>query len=230
MKHQNWQCLPGSYDEFHLEEWNFKSRNPSGIPDLLPQDFDLPENALFSGYRFKRPERINAQQDVCHGFLEDYKLSSLFGSPNKSLNHAKRYFAICTPNFPLSDEYPDVINVFNVFRSRWLGRFWQEHGMRVIPTVNWAGFSSYLTSFAGISQGQILALTIPDEIETTQDINIKLFRDGYYEMEQLLKPRLILVRGDLKLVHVTPSTPIITISKWQKSRSKRNEQGASVNL
>lgn len=224
LKHANWRCLPGNYDEFHLEEYHFKSSNPAGVPDLLPQDFELPSDITFSGYRLKRLEKIDDQQDICHCFLDDYKLSSIFGYPHKSLEHAKRYYAICTPNFTLSRDYPSVINTYNTFRTRWIGRFWQEHGIRVIPTVSWAGLSSHAYCFAGIPKEQIVALAVPDEVETIQDI--RMFGDGYYEMERALKPAMVLVHGDLQRVHVTPSVPVTAIPKWRKSGPR--QQAASA--
>lgn len=40
-----------------------------------------------------------------------------------------------TPNYSLFTNGPDALNVFNVFRARWVGRYMQEVGIKVIPDL-----------------------------------------------------------------------------------------------
>ena len=48
-----------------------------------------------------------------------------------------------TPDFSLYRDWPVMLQQWNVYHSRWVGRFWQEHGLRIIPTVNWSTPDSY---------------------------------------------------------------------------------------
>ncbi|MBK5938304.1 hypothetical protein CCR96_03275 [Halochromatium roseum] len=52
--------------------------------------------------------------------------------------------------------------LWNTYRSRWLGRFWQEGGLRVIPTVNWSDQRSFTFCFDGIETSQILSIGTAD--------------------------------------------------------------------
>jgi len=63
-----------------------------------------------------------------------------------------------TPDFSLYLQWPTVVNQWNTYRSRWLGRWWHSQGLRVIPTVNWADE----VSLDGIPPGQIVTIGVPD--------------------------------------------------------------------
>jgi hypothetical protein len=40
-----------------------------------------------------------------------------------------------TPNFSLFTNGPDALNVFNAYRAKWVGRYMQEVGIKIIPDV-----------------------------------------------------------------------------------------------
>lgn len=46
-----------------------------------------------------------------------------------------KIIACVTPNFSVWWEKPQAYRLWNFFRNRWVGRFWQECGVRVIPDV-----------------------------------------------------------------------------------------------
>lgn len=53
---------------------------------------------------------------------------------SKALN-SKIQYAV-TPNFS-SEQVPRAISLFSIYRSRYLGRYFQEAGMRVVPDLEW---------------------------------------------------------------------------------------------
>ena len=53
---------------------------------------------------------------------------------------------------------PKAIQLFNVFRNRWVGAYWQSKGITVIPTVSWSDTASYEFCFDGIENGSIVAV------------------------------------------------------------------------
>jgi hypothetical protein len=46
--------------------------------------------------------------------------------------------AVVECDFSLWCDDPVVVQAYNVYRTRWLGSFWQEHGLNVIPSLNWS--------------------------------------------------------------------------------------------
>jgi ParB-like chromosome segregation protein Spo0J len=53
---------------------------------------------------------------------------------SKVLN-SKISYAV-TPNLS-TEEIPKAISLWNIYRSRWLGRYFQEAGLRVVPDLEW---------------------------------------------------------------------------------------------
>jgi len=188
----NWQGRPGNWDVLHSQV-RFSSTNPLGIPDLLPQDFiGLPSGGMLR-YNSRAIERIKARS-LCHFFLDDYRFETVWSRPLMGLSHVRRYWAALTPDFSLYRDWPVMLQQWNVYRSRWVGRFWQEHGLRIIPTVNWSTPDSYDWCFLGIPQNQIVALTVPDRRKKKATA---LFEMGFWAMREILQPRLMLVYGSL---------------------------------
>jgi hypothetical protein len=83
-----------------------------------------------------------------------------------------------------------VVNQWNTYRSRWLGRWWQSQGLRVIPTVNWADAASHAYCFDGIPPGQIVSIGVPD---TRRAHVVDRYRAGVEAMCERLQPRLVIV-------------------------------------
>jgi hypothetical protein len=84
------------------------------------------------------------------------------------------------------------MQLWNTYRNRWLGRYWQEAGVTVIPSVNWSSVLSYDFCFAGIPQGQIVTLRTFASSTAGERQNFLL---GYRAMVERLEPKLILWFG-----------------------------------
>ena len=58
--------------------------------------------------------------------------------------------AVITPDFSLWRGLPLIVNLWNIYKSMWCGRYWQELGIPVIPSLNWSDETTYEIAFAGI--------------------------------------------------------------------------------
>lgn len=184
-----WSCKPGGWDTTGTREV-FPSASRLGIPDLLPQTFtDLPPQFRLLPYRSKRS--FDAR-DLCHFYLDDYRFETTWNRPNAAVNHLRRYWAALTPDFSLYPQWPAVVNQWNTYRSRWLGRWWQSQGLRVIPTVNWSDQESFAYCFDGIPPDQIISIGVPD---TRHSHVVERYRVGVDTMCKRLRPRLVIVYG-----------------------------------
>jgi hypothetical protein len=206
----NWKERPGSFDVLHCERL-FPSSSSFGIPDLLPQTFDLPADFRLMPYR-SRKDRLRPG-DICHFYLDDYRFESAWNRPTLGWRHVSAYFATCTPDFSLYPNWPQAAQVWNTYRSRWLGRLWQESGARVIPTVNWSDRASFAFCFDGIPPGQILTISVPDQRRPRV---VARFREGVEAMVDRLRPRLLLVYGRMPF---DPGCPVLqTRAAWEGLR------------
>lgn len=127
-----------------------------------------------------------------HCFIDDYQFERLWNNPQLYIDDILKFDCILTPDFSLYMDMPFAIKIWNVYRSRLLGQFWQDCGMEVIPTVSWAEPATYEFCFDGIPQNSVVAVST---IGVKKGESLATWNDGMREMIKRLKPQTILVYG-----------------------------------
>lgn len=188
-----WLGKPGGFDALHCS-LRFPSLSPHGIPLLAPQHWRLPEDFRLLPYR-SRLDRLDRERDVCHFFLDDYRFESTWNQPEVGLRHVSGYFATCSPDFSLYPDWPRAAQLWNTYRSRWVARFWQSRGARVIPTVNWSDAQSFEFCFDGLHPRQVLAIGTADFRRAPVE---RRFVAGLEAMLARLRPMALIVYGRLR--------------------------------
>lgn len=131
----------------------YQSSHPLGIPDLLPEMLWSPVEPLqlkICGYTPLRPD--TAGGCVYAYWTDDFRFECLWNKPLTMLDKINRanVSAIVEPDFSLYDDDPMICQMMNVYKTRWVGRFLQEHGVAVIPSVSWSTVKSLSWSLIGI--------------------------------------------------------------------------------
>ena len=211
---RNWQRLPGNFDPLHIRRRHYPAVNPWGFPDLLPQDFIPPERMNLLSYRERDDSGQRHAVSFCHFFLDDYRFESVWTKPDTALNRIRGFSGALTPDFSLYADWPLLIQQWNHYRRQWLGRYWQEHGIKVIPTVNWSTSDSFDWCFTGIPPGQIVALAVPDMRRSPVKA---AFIAGFEAMQAALQPTRILVYGNLPFTDDRAET---LPTDWQAMRQR----------
>jgi len=124
-----------------------------------------------------------------------FRFETVWNRPEPSWRHVSGYFATMTPDFSLYATWPTAVQIWNTYRSRWMGRFWQERGCRVIPTMNWSDEASLEFCFDGVAENQVLTISVADLRRPHVE---RRFRAGLAVMIERLCPRLLLVYGHLR--------------------------------
>jgi hypothetical protein len=80
---------------------------------------------------------LDIHKTVLGFYVDDFRFEATF---NDAAAFATRilnagFVAAVTPNFSVVPDWPGAINLYNTFRTRWVGRYWQEAGIRIIPDV-----------------------------------------------------------------------------------------------
>jgi len=187
---KNWKAnMPGGWDALNTHAL-FPAANLYGIPMLRPTVApEVHELVPFTSIG-SRPRH------ACHFFLDDYRFERVWNRPSVYVQRLSQFPVVLTPDFSLYLDWPYSVNLWNVYRSRWLGRYWQEHGITVIPTVGWAGESSFSYCFQGIPIGSTVAISPPDV--RSSDVLYK-FLAGYREMLRQIRPVAVWSYGILPI-------------------------------
>lgn len=104
------------------------------IPEMLPTHIDNLQDIPLQGFNYalkeKHPENIGV-----HFFLHDYQFERVWNYPDRYTEILKRFAFVLSPDFSMYYDTPRAIQIFNLYRNRWCGRYWQEYGIKVIPTI-----------------------------------------------------------------------------------------------
>lgn len=212
----------------------FESSNAYGIPDLLDQDQFLPQQTAMiqreSGegslvlYKTFKPEQGST---LCF-YTDDYRFEALWNRPVESLDrllvHAP--YSLIEPDYSSWLEHPFPVALWNLYRSRWLGRFWQEHGVTVLPSLAWNRTTLQLVGL-GIPQGSAVACEGRPRFRDTG-----LFLEGLQEAVHRISPRAVLFYGaERTLLDQLPSGPdYIFCDAWSPRRRMRAAKNPEAKL
>ncbi len=128
-----------------------------------------------------------------HFYVDDYQFERIWNYPEKYVDVLQEYNCILSPDFSLYLDMPMPMKIWNVYRSRLIGQYFQKQGIKVIPTISWAESDTFKFCFKGIPKGSIVSIST---IGVKQDENaLKIWRDGVDEMIKQIEPKVILVYG-----------------------------------
>ena len=90
-------------------------------------------------------------------------------------------------------EMNPTMQLYNTFRNRWCGAYFQSKGLRVIPTVNWGDENTFDFCFLGIPKGSKVAVSTFMVSEHDNRCDQKdFFLKGYNEMLRRIEPERII--------------------------------------
>lgn len=123
------------------------------IPVLRPT-YNLPNQIItFS----KAVLSQDYDQWVCF-YEDDAAFVRLWNNPTKYLPILKRFNGIITPDFSLYQDMPLCMQKWNIYRSRAIGVWLQENGVKVIPNIRWADFRTHRAACLGISTHSVISI------------------------------------------------------------------------
>lgn len=99
------------------------------------------------------------------------------------------------PDFSLWTDEPRVVHLFNCYRAQWLGRYFQEAGMNVIPRVQWADESSLEYCLSGIPIGAPVVAMCIQTVDQDNEQEFTRCKYGIVESVSRLKPECVLLYG-----------------------------------
>lgn len=187
---QNWSSKPKCSLN---SEVIFSSKNKYGIPDLevnyfIPKDLITYNQAI-------RPSKMNLLACI-NGFYDDYKINPIWNRPNHSLTVYKKIGRAISLDFSLYMDYPIALQIYNVYRNRWLAKWWQEHDIQVIPSISWSDERSFDFCFLGVPKHNIVALSTVGLRYTDK----RVFVRGFEEMLRQIEPKDLVLYGENEIL------------------------------
>ena len=105
----------------------------------------------------------------------------------------QEYDGILSPDFSLYMDMPMPMKVWNVYRSRLIGAYYQSYGIPVIPTLSWAEKETFDFCFKGIPKGSIVSISTLG-VKKDKD-EMKTWLEGVKEMLKTVNPKTLLIYG-----------------------------------
>ena len=178
-----------TYKEMNLAEFDeTRADNKYQLPTLEPCDY-IPEK-LIGFNEAKTAQDFNVG---VHFFIDDYQFSRIWRSPKKYIELLSKFDCIFTPDFSLYMDMPLAMKIWNSYRSRLIGQIAQDQGLRVIPTLIWAGDDTLDFVFDGLPKNSTVAVSTVGVMRDEEAK--KIWRKGMTEAIKQLRPKTILLYG-----------------------------------
>lgn len=161
------------------------------IPEMLPVHIDNLEDIPLQGFNFalkeKHPENVGV-----HFFLHDYQFERVWKYPDRYVEVLKKFAFVLSPDFSPYADMPRALQIYNLYRNRWCGRYWQENGIKVIPTFTMGDTDMFKTFLDGLPKHSTIAVSTMGEGRWG---NFKGILSWWDVIQYKLEPETILLYG-----------------------------------
>ena len=140
----------------NLNKAIFNGTGMYDIPYLLPEHCNIKN---FLGFNFAMTCKQPYDKGL-HFFIDDYQFTRLWRNPDAYLELLQKFKCVCTPDFSTYTDFPKAVQIYNHYRKHWLGAYWQNNGITVIPTVSWSNKASFEWCFDGEPVGGALTVSL----------------------------------------------------------------------
>lgn len=145
---------------------------------------------------YKDRAKHDGKNEALHFFLNDSEFRDAVWCNLEYTTYSISKFDYCyTPDLSLWWDVPtDFYNRENVFRTRFIGAYWQLCGYKVIPTASWGDLESFAYCFEGLPMNSVIAVSGMGNKKSTNAFNRWCY--GLRRLEEAKAPILIIVYGE----------------------------------
>jgi len=160
------------------------------IPEILPES--IPEIKDWIGFNYMLSEKDPSGKGV-HCFVNDYQFERLWTNPDRYIEKLSRFAAVASPDFSPYGDMPFCLQLFNHYRKHWVGRYLQENGVHVIPTIR---ASTDKRSKLFYLEGEpVGGSVIISSMYTQTEEARKIYKAEYNAMYTALQPERVYIYG-----------------------------------
>lgn len=158
------------------------------IPVINNDNF-IPNNII--GFNYAKTSK--EKKVGIHFYLDDYQFERVWNKPEDYVDILKQYECIFSPDFSLYMDMPIPMKIWNIYRGRLIGQYYQSKGIKVIPTLSWAEKETFDFCFEGIPKGSIVSISTIGVKKNKEAL--KIWKSGVDELIKRIKPSTILIYG-----------------------------------
>lgn len=150
----------------------------------------------FISVSFKDRKKHDGQNEALHFFLNDFEFrDSVWCNLEYTTYSISKFDYLYTPDLSLWRDLPtDFYNRENVYRTRFIGAYWQQCGFSVIPTASWGDLASFSYCFEGLPMHSVIAVSGMGNRKNAEAFNRWCY--GLLRLEDAKAPSLIIVYGE----------------------------------
>lgn len=130
-----------------------------------------------------------------HFFEDDCRFERLWRNPRKYVSRLRKFNGVILPDFSLYRDMPLVMQLWNIYRSRAIGHWLQENGIKVIPNIRFGDKRTYRYCCSGIEKGCVIAVGSHGNIKGTEDR--ECFLTGFDYVVKRLSPSAVVIYGSV---------------------------------
>ena len=219
-EHIEWQESTQNLVEniLNLGKGQFTGNNKYDIPDLEPV-YELPEIKEWIGFNYVLTDK-NPEGKAVHFFIDDYQFERIWNNPEKYVDKLRQYVCVATPDFSPYGDMPLIAQMWNHYRKHWVGKWLQERGVTVIPTIRSSTDPRSLEWFLdGEPEGGIVLIS---SMWTKQEDNSKASKEEYRLMKEKLKPCKTFVYGGEGNMGIETDDNVEFIENFAQKRWNKN--------
>ena len=215
---------------------------PLHLPSLLPDMLATPDMAPRQTFNRSKTQKhtpdtyycissvpwpVSREGGVLGFFTEDYRFNNCYDFASEFLEEVlvEDWTALCLPDYSLYDTYPFPMKLWNLYRSRWVGRYWQEAGLYVIPIIQ-----AFLATQDLEMEYDIILASLPRKVpmaacQMRGMSDYKAFCQILNDAIDILEMETLIIYGGLdrqKVLHgyLTDKAEIIYLPSFMKSRKE----------
>ena len=169
---------------------SYEGQGRWNIPLVRKQKIDTSAISLIACSDTRSKDSDLNRSNGVHFFVDDYRFEGIYTHPKRTLEKYGQYAFLLTPDFSTYADMDLWRQLESVAKNRWVGAYWQDNGLTVIPTISWSTPRSYEFCFDGVEKNSIIAIGM---IGCKQ--NKKEFLRGYDYMLSKIEPEAVICFG-----------------------------------
>ena len=165
-----------------------------------------PDDIRLIGFNYATNKKTkDKDKQWVHFFLPDYRFQQVWNHPENYVECFRQYKGICSPDFSCYIGMPKAMQIFNVYRMSFLSAYFEQNGIKVLPSVTWGEENTYSWVFDWVPKGSAIVVSTVGCIQNKK-ATVE-FLKGYEKMLEVVDPYQVIVYGKVpqELAVMTPN-------------------------